>query len=156
LPVGVPGPRPRPSPRPHGRGPVRRHPTREDHVNRDTTFMRAAARIGDLASPFYEEERQRDVWNEASAIGFQLQLWLGAVAATVAVWWVGADAVPYALVLLAITTLASGVSITYAARLGVEVEDRHLNHHRLVPYAALLALFVGGLARAGAPYPRDS
>ena len=38
-------------------------------VNTDRTpgwFVRAAAAIGDLSNPFYGEERQRDVWNEAS------------------------------------------------------------------------------------------
>ena len=31
-------------------------------------FIRTAAVIGDLSNPFYGEERQRDVWNEASAV----------------------------------------------------------------------------------------
>ncbi|MBK5221936.1 MAG: hypothetical protein JJE52_03485 [Acidimicrobiia bacterium] len=44
-------------------------------MNRDTLFMRTAARIGDLGSPLYDEERRRDVWNEASAVGFQIMLW---------------------------------------------------------------------------------
>ncbi|QGG96010.1 DUF2029 domain-containing protein [Actinomarinicola tropica] len=125
-------------------------------MNRDSTFMRTAARIGDLGSPFYDEERQRDVWNEASAVGFQLQLWLGLVAATVAVWWAGGAAVPYALALVGITTLASIVTVTYASRLGVEVDDQpHLSMARVVPYMALLVVFVLGLVRAGAPYERD-
>jgi hypothetical protein len=35
-------------------------------------FVRVAAVIGDLSNPFYGEERQRDVWNEASAVALQV------------------------------------------------------------------------------------
>lgn len=124
-------------------------------MNRDTTFMRTAARIGDLSSPFYDEERRRDVWNEASAVGFQLQLWLGTLAATVAVWTIGEAAVPVALAVLGIATVSSAVVMVYAARLGVEVDDAEMDLRRLTPYLVLLALFVVGLLRAGAPYVRD-
>ena len=31
-------------------------------------FVTAAGIVGDLGSPFYREERRRDVWNEASAV----------------------------------------------------------------------------------------
>jgi hypothetical protein len=44
---------------------------------RDSVFVRLAAGVGDLGNPFYREERQRDVWNEASAVGMQLTLWAG-------------------------------------------------------------------------------
>ena len=125
-------------------------------MNRDTFFMRTAARIGDLGSPFYDEERQRDVWNEASAVGFQLQLWLGMIAATVAVWVVGEPAVPYAIALLAITSISSLVAVAYSSRLGVDAGNQpHVSLARLVPYLGLLALFVIGVVRAGAPYDRD-
>ncbi|MDQ3276230.1 MAG: hypothetical protein M3Q39_14700 [Actinomycetota bacterium] len=56
--------------------------------------MRAAAGIGDFGNPFYAEERQRDVWNEASAFGLQLLLWLSMLTATISVWVFGAPAVP--------------------------------------------------------------
>lgn len=46
----------------------------------DGFFDRVTARIGDLDDPFYAEERDRDVWNEASAVGFQLLLWVLLVA----------------------------------------------------------------------------
>lgn len=41
-----------------------------DHDPRRSWFVRAAAVVGDLDSPFSAEERDRDVWNEASAVGF--------------------------------------------------------------------------------------
>lgn len=125
-------------------------------MSRDSLFMRTAARIGDLSSPFYDEERQRDVWNEASAVGFQLQLWLGMIVATAAVWLVGEPAAPYALALLVITSTSSIVAVTYSSRLGVDADEQpHVSLARLVPYMALFALFVLGLVRAGAPYERD-
>ena len=43
--------------------------------------MRAAAVIGDLSNPFHREERQRDAWNEASAVGLQVLLALSFLAA---------------------------------------------------------------------------
>jgi hypothetical protein len=123
---------------------------------RDTLFMRVAAFVGDLGSPFYDEERRRDVWNEASAVGLQIVLWLGTLAATVAVWLVGADAVPYALTIFAIAGLAGLVTITYATRLGVEVDHQQLATVRLVPYTVLLTLFSIGIARSGIHRDRDS
>ena len=38
-------------------------------------LIRVAQFIGDFGNPFYDEERQRDVWNEACAFGLQLLLW---------------------------------------------------------------------------------
>ena len=42
---------------------------------RPDPFVRVAQFIGDFGNPFYDEERQRDVWNEACAFGLQLLLW---------------------------------------------------------------------------------
>lgn len=66
-------------------------------VGEQGVFMRVASAIGDLGSPFYDEERQRDVWNEASAVGFQAMLWSSLVAANVMIWVGGAAASPYTL-----------------------------------------------------------
>jgi hypothetical protein len=55
-------------------------------VHRDGWFVRAAGMVGDLGSPYYREERQRDVWNEAAAVGLQVVLWLGLGAAAAMVW----------------------------------------------------------------------
>jgi hypothetical protein len=83
-------------------------------------FLRAAAFVGDLTSPFYDEERQRDVWNEASAVGLQFLFWSGLVAATAMVWIGGGPAVPYALILFLLVGLAALVTLEYARRHGVE------------------------------------
>ena len=84
-------------------------------------FDRLTTRIGDLDHPLYAEERQRDVWNEASAVGFQLLLWALLVAAVVSVWVGGADAVPYTLGMTLPIGLASIVAVSYAARRGVDL-----------------------------------
>jgi hypothetical protein len=67
-----------------------------ENVDRDGWFVKAAATIGDLDNPFYRKERQRVVWNEASAVGLQLMLWLGLGTAAAMVWLDGTPALPYA------------------------------------------------------------
>ena len=113
-------------------------------------FVRAAGVVGDLDSPFYREERQRDVWNEASAVGFQAVLLLALVAVTGMVWLVGAPALPYAATVLGVVGVAAWVTVLYAWALGVTVDDpAGLLRLRLVPYAVLLVLFLVGAARVG-------
>ena len=110
-------------------------------------FVRAAGTIGDLGSPFYREERQRDVWNEASAVGLQTTLLLALTAATGMVWFGGASALPYAFTVLGVVGVASWVTVLYAGALGVTVDDAHLLRLRLVPYLGLVLLFLVGAAR---------
>jgi protein-S-isoprenylcysteine O-methyltransferase Ste14 len=112
-------------------------------------FVRAAAAIGDLSNPFFAEERQRDVWNEASAVALQVLLWLNLVAATAAVWFVGADALPYVYALLAMIGIAGWIAILYSWNLGVHVEERKwMSRRRLVPVLVLALLLLGGMLRA--------
>ena len=111
--------------------------------------MRSAAFIGDFANPFYREERQRDVWNEASAVGLQLMIWLNLVAATVMVWVGGRDALPYTLTLVGLLGVGSWVTVLYAARLGVRVDQpQRLKRGRLVPYVLLVVVLLVGMVRA--------
>jgi hypothetical protein len=112
-------------------------------------FVRAAAVIGDLSNPFYREERQRDVWNEASAVALQVVLVLSLLAETAAVWIIGADAVPYVYALLAIVGIASWIAILYARSLGVNANDpQWMWGPRLIPYLVLLGLLSVGLLLA--------
>lgn len=117
---------------------------------RDGWFVRAAARVGDLGSPFYDEEHQRDVWNEASAIGFQLLLWLLPVGATVSVWVGGAPAVPYALLMFLAPGAASWVVVGYAKAHGVYDEETRgiaLLRWRVVAWVVLAVAFCAGVLR---------
>jgi hypothetical protein len=116
---------------------------------RPDPFVRVARFIGDFANPFYDEERQRDVWNEACAFGFQLLLWLVLTAGAVVVWVVGAPAVPYVEGALGILGTVCLLTIGYAHRLGVRITDPlRLLRLRLLPYVGLLAVLLVGMARA--------
>lgn len=116
-------------------------------LDRDSRLLRAAGTIGDLGHPFYAEERQRDVWNEASAVGLQLVLLLGLAAAAAMVWLGGAPGLPYAVAMLSVLGAGSGASLLYARKLGVEVNDPGgVLRLRLVPYAVLLVVGVGRTA----------
>lgn len=115
----------------------------------DGWFVRAAGVVGDLNNPFYREERQRDVWNEASAVGYQLVLWLGMAAAAAMVWSGGATALPYAVVLYGVVGVSAGVTMAYSRALGVSgTEGFRMLQVRMPVYALLLAAFVVGAARA--------
>ena len=112
-------------------------------------FVKAAGMVGDLGNPFYREERQRDVWNEASAVGLQLVLWLGLGAVAAMVWLGGPPALPSAVAVLVVLGAASGVGVLYAHKLGVRVDDAgRVLRLRLVPYGVLLMLFLVGAMRA--------
>ena len=112
-------------------------------------FVRAAAAIGDLSNPFYAEERQRDVWNEASAVALQVLIWLHLLTATAVVWIVGAEAMPYVFALLAMIGIAGGIAILYSWSLGVHVEGRkRVSPRRLAPALVLAVLLAAGMLRA--------
>jgi hypothetical protein len=125
----------------------------------ESRFVRWAAVVGDLGSPFFEEERQRDVWNEASQVGFQVMLWLNMLGAAAALWIGGEAAFPYALAMLLVAGAGSLVTLTYAQRLGVvPVAWRWLSKGgRLVAVVVLVLLVVSGLLHAtwGDPSRRD-
>lgn len=114
-----------------------------DETERDGWFVRAAAAVGDLGNPFYREERRRDVWNEASAVGFQLMLWLGLAAAAAMIWIAGPPALPYVVVVIGIVGVPSLVCIVYAERLGVRgTEGMRMARSRMVPVLVLVLVVV--------------
>ena len=114
-------------------------------------FVRAAAAVGDLGNPFYREERQRDVWNEASAVALQVLLWLHLLAATAVVWIVGLDAMPYVYVLIATIGLAGWIALLYSASLGVHVPTgAKTSRRRMVPLVVVVVLLAVGIIRAEA------
>ncbi|MCD2189158.1 MULTISPECIES: hypothetical protein [Actinomycetospora] len=112
-------------------------------------FDRFTTRIGDLDHPLYAEERQRDVWNEASAVGLQLLLWTLGLAAVVAAWAGGRDAFPYVLGMTLPMGLAGLVVLTYAARHGLDVRTAQVRagRGRLVAAAVLLLALATGMLR---------
>jgi len=114
-------------------------------------FLRAARAVGDFSNPFYDEERHRDVWNEASAFGFQLFLLTAFLFATVCIWVVGRPALPYVQVGMVLTGAISWLTLMYAQRLGVDVlQPQRLNRVRMVPIVVLVLLLGAGAVRAAA------
>jgi hypothetical protein len=81
---------------------------------RPDPLVRIAQFVGDFGNPFYEEERQRDVWNEACAFGLQLAIWLVLGASTVVVWTVGAASVPYVQGALGLLAVGAGAGALLA------------------------------------------
>ncbi len=117
----------------------------------NSVFMRFASAVADFGNPFYQEERQRDVWNEASAFGFQLLLWCGLLLGAVMLWVGGRGALPYAYGLLMVIGLASIMTIGYARRLGVDVSTtrfRSGGRSRMVLLAVVVVVLLLGLVRA--------
>ncbi len=114
-----------------------------------TPFMRFASAVADFGDPFYAEERQRDVWNEASAFGFQFLLW-GGLALSAAMLWIGGSAsLPYVEALLIMVGLGSAMTIGYARRLGVTAWGNvSVNRTRYVLLGLVLLALVVGLVRA--------
>lgn len=86
-----------------------------------STFTKAMRFVGDLDDEFYDDERQRDVWNEASAIGFQLFSWATVIAAAVLPWVAGVAGAWTAMGILIVSTLISFVTLAYSAARGVNL-----------------------------------
>ena len=118
---------------------------------RQAPLVRMAHVVGDFGNPFYAEERQRDVWNEASAFGLQLLLWSAVLASSVTVWVAGAPSVPYVLGAMMIVGSVSGLTLAYAQRRGVSLTGGpHVLRWRLLPFVGLLVAMGVGVLRADA------
>jgi hypothetical protein len=71
------------------------------------------------------------------------------MAATAAVWIIGADAVPYVYALIAMIGLASWIAVLYSWGLGIHVESSSwTSWRRLVPLLVVVVLLAAGLLRA--------
>lgn len=86
-----------------------------------SAFIKTMRFVGDLDDEFYDDERQRDVWNEASAIGFQLFSWAAMIAAAVLAWTVGRTGAWIALGLLVALTSVTTLTIVYSWARGVNL-----------------------------------
>lgn len=87
-------------------------------TNRENALDRAVARVMDLDSPAYGDERERAVFQEAGHFGLTIGLYLGLLVAMVASAF-GLILVP--VVLLVATVLPSGATHWYARRRGVNL-----------------------------------
>lgn len=119
-----------------------------DHDPRHSLFVRTASVVGDLDSPFYDEERDRDVWNEASAVGFQVFLWGLPLVAAGSLWILGAPALLPTGLVLALWVAAGAVVLAYARRFGVDPNARTpLVAGRRAMFLTVLGLLGTGLVR---------
>ena len=114
------------------------------------TSERALRWIGDLDHPFYDDERNRFIWYEASAIAFQMFLLANLATAGLMLWIGGSDALPYALAVLAVNTIVAITGVQYANRRYAEYTPRKTDFTRSRGvFSVALGLFaMTGLARA--------
>ncbi|UYP17437.1 DUF2029 domain-containing protein [Rhodococcus sp. Z13] len=111
-----------------------------------TAFYKAARFVGDLDDDFYRDERQRDVWNEASAVGFQLSQWIALVAAAVLPWIAGRPGAWTALGILIAWFVVSVVTQLYARQRDVDLYlTANVWRPRAVAGAALYLVGIAGI-----------
>lgn len=112
-------------------------------------FMNAMRYVGDLDDQFYDDERQRDVWNEASAVGFQLFYWISLVGAAILPWAGGRTGAWVSLSILVVATLISILTVSYAKAKGVDMyADVKLFRVRgLVTGVVMIVAFLGVAAK---------
>ncbi|WP_206515667.1 hypothetical protein [Georgenia faecalis] len=108
---------------------------------------RAVARMMDLDSPTYGDERERAVFMEATAFGQTLAIYLGLAGALVAAV-LGQLLVP--VVLLALMWVPSVASIWYASRRGVDVADMGSRASRKTRAGVAASIFGGLVLTCGA------
>ena len=83
-----------------------------------SAFTRTTRFVGDLDDEFYDDERQRDVWNEASAVGFQMFYWAAILGAAILAWTANTTGVWIALGILVVATFVSYATLGYSAARG--------------------------------------
>lgn len=112
-------------------------------------FIKALRFVGDLDDEFYDDERQRDVWNEASAVGFQLFSWTAAVGAAILPWVAGVTGAWIGLGILLTSTIISVVTMAYARARDVNLytASKVWRLRGFVVAALLLIGYVGVLVR---------
>ncbi|MBY4129562.1 DUF2029 domain-containing protein [Rhodococcus fascians] len=86
-----------------------------------SAFTKTMRFVGDLDDEFYDDERQRDVWNEASAVGFQMFYWAAIIGAAILAWVGNTTGVWIALGILLVATLISYATLGYSAARGVNM-----------------------------------
>lgn len=114
------------------------------------TFERSARWVGDLDHSFYNDERQRFIWYEGSAIGFQMMLIAHYLVAGLILLIAGHPALWYVLAMLAPTSITTLVVVSYCAAKGAQYfPDRgDFTRSRGVVAIGAVLLLAAGLIRA--------
>ena len=114
-----------------------------------STMMKAMRFVGDLDDDFYKDERQRDVWNEASAVGFQFAYWITLIAAALLPWVAGRTGAWISLGLVIGWFVCSMVVLRYAQAHDVDVyaSMKGLQPRSLVAGSVYLIALIGVVAQ---------
>lgn len=106
--------------------------------------------IGDLDHPFYEDERNRFIWYEAQAIGFQFMGLASYFAAAISLLIGGSGAIPYAAAMMAPFIVSAVVLKAYVVRRGADYWPQSMDFRRSRGMAvlAIMALLFIGFGRA--------
>lgn len=133
----------------------------EDNSNEGSgmgSVERGARWIASLDHPFYDDERQRHVWYEASSIGFQLFIQLQLLVAAVTVW-IGGDgtAVAYTAGFLGVLGLTSIATLLYTQAKKAEYLPSATDYKSgpVVLYLVLVTAYGLGVVRALRPVDTD-
>ncbi|OZC97342.1 hypothetical protein CH275_24640 [Rhodococcus sp. 06-235-1A] len=110
-----------------------------------SAFVRAARFVGDLDDEFYADELQRDIWNEASAVGFQSLLWIGLITGAVLPFAAGVTGAWVAIGVIVALLVVAYVVVGYARARGIDMYTvQELRRPRLAVGAVLYFLGFGG------------
>ncbi len=107
--------------------------------------------IGDLDHPFYDDERQRFIWYEASAIGFQLFMFVNLFLVGAMLWVGGYGAMNYAFAVLMANNVAVVAATSYAKNNYAEYKPTKgelLGRSRSKLLLPIVAFMAAGFVRA--------
>lgn len=107
--------------------------------------------IGDLDHPHYEDERNRFVWYEASAIGLQLIIMLQILVVGVVLLILGRDALPLLLIGLAPVLVGAIIVEAYARAKHAPyfIRATHMRRSRGIAAMIIAAIYIAGTLRMG-------
>ncbi|WP_032401814.1 hypothetical protein [Rhodococcoides fascians] len=108
-----------------------------------SAFVTAARFVGDLDDEFYADELQRDIWNEASAVGFQSLLWIGLIGGAVLPYAAGVTGAWMALGLFFVLISVSFVVLGYARERGIDMYASQKLRRSRIAFAGLLFFLAG-------------
>ncbi|WP_206488945.1 hypothetical protein [Rhodococcus sp. KRD162] len=112
-----------------------------------SAFVKAARFVGDLDDEFYADELQRDIWNEASAVGFQALLWIGLITGAILPFAAGVTGAWVALGIYLALNVVAFVVLGYARARGIDMYTaQELRRVRIGLAAVLLVVSGGGAA----------
>lgn len=86
-----------------------------------SAFVKAMRFVGDLDDEFYADERQREVGNEAAAVGYQALNWALVIAAAILPWTAGRTGAWIAMGLLIAWALVGLMVMLYSRALDLDL-----------------------------------